>query len=111
VDQRIVEEARTGTATHGNNGIITTPADVGGWPELKSSAAPVDSDHDGMPDAWEKDRELNPDDPSDGAKDRDGDGYTNVEEYINGLVTSGAGSSVSPGRKGLETWGQIKEVQ
>ena len=39
-----------------------------------------------MPDAWEKDRGLNPGDASDGAKDRDGDGYTNVEEYINGLA-------------------------
>jgi hypothetical protein len=39
-----------------------------------------------MPDAWEKARKLNPRDPSDAAKDRDGDGYTNIEEYVNGLV-------------------------
>ena len=90
VDARIIEEVRTGTATYGNNGIITTPSGVGGWPELKSAPAPADADHDGMPDAWEKKRGLNPDDPSDGAKDRDRDGYTNVEEYINGLVKSDA---------------------
>ncbi len=37
-----------------------------------------------MPDAWEKEYGLNPKDPSDGTKDADGDGYTNVEEYLNG---------------------------
>jgi pectate lyase len=89
VDQRIAEEARMGTATHGNNGIITTPADVGGWPELKSSAAPADSDHDGMPDEWEIERDLDPNNVNDGKEDRDGDGYTNVEEYLNWLVIPG----------------------
>jgi len=89
IDRRIIEEVRTGTAIKGKNGIITKPSDVGGWPGLKSAPAPTDSDHDGMPDAWETDSGLNPNDASDGAKDRDGDGYTNVEEYINGLVTSG----------------------
>jgi len=29
---------------------------------------------------------LDPRNPADGAADRDGDGYTNVEEYLNGLV-------------------------
>jgi pectate lyase len=84
IDKRIIEEVRTGTAKYGNNGIITTPSDVGGWPTLRSGTAPVDSDHDGMPDTWEKDSGLNPDDAFDGAKDRDGDGYTNLEEYLNG---------------------------
>jgi len=87
IDARIMEEVRMGMATYGNNGIITTPSDVGGWPELKSEPAPADSDHDGMPDAWETDRGLNPNNASDGTEDRDGDGYTNVEEYINGLQT------------------------
>jgi pectate lyase len=90
VDARIIKEVCNGTATYGNNGIITTPNDVGGWPNLQGRPAPVDSDHDGMPDAWEKDRGLNPDDASDGAKDLNGDGYTNVEEYNNGLITSNA---------------------
>jgi hypothetical protein len=56
---------------------------VGGWPELKSSAAPIDSDHDGMPDEWETKYSLDPDDSSDNIADRDSDGYTNVEEYLN----------------------------
>jgi len=43
-----------------------------------------------MPDTWEKARGLNPNDASDGSTDRNGDGYSNVEEYINGLVVSAA---------------------
>jgi pectate lyase len=82
IDARIIEEVRKGTATYGNNGIITTPADVGGWPELKSSAAPADSDHDGMPNEWELRYGLNPDDSNDGNEDANGDGYTNLEHYL-----------------------------
>jgi hypothetical protein len=37
-----------------------------------------------MPDEWEKKYGLDPNDPSDAAKDLDGDGYTNLEEYLNG---------------------------
>ena len=37
-----------------------------------------------MPDDWEKKHGLNPKDPADAAKDLDGDGYTNIEEFING---------------------------
>ena len=84
VDQRIIEEVRAGTARHGNNGIITTPSDVGGWPHLRNGRAPDDADHDGMPDAWEKKHDLNPNDAKDNAFDKDGDGYTNIEEYLNG---------------------------
>jgi hypothetical protein len=57
---------------------------VGGWPEYKSEPAPVDSDHDGVPDSWEKKFGLKSNDPADGAKDADDDGYTNVEEWLNG---------------------------
>lgn len=35
-----------------------------------------------MPDGWEKARGLNPM-VSDSAADRDGDGYTNIEEFLN----------------------------
>ncbi|MBL7224284.1 MAG: polysaccharide lyase, partial [Candidatus Brocadiae bacterium] len=57
--------------------------DVGGYPELKTAAAPADIDHDGMPDDWEEEHGLNPSDRADGARDKDKDGYTNVEEYLN----------------------------
>jgi hypothetical protein len=40
-----------------------------------------------MPDDWETRFGLDPDDSSDGSLDPDGDGYTNLEDYLNGLVT------------------------
>jgi hypothetical protein len=84
VDKRIIEEVRAGTAEYGNNGIITTPSDVGGWPALATEPAPKDKDGDGMPDEWESRYGLDPKDASDSKQDKDGDGYTNVEEYLNG---------------------------
>ncbi|MEX0329800.1 MAG: polysaccharide lyase family 1 protein [Puniceicoccaceae bacterium] len=86
IDNRIIEEVRTGTATYGNNGLIDSQDEVGGYPVLESLPAPVDTDKDGMPDDWESDHGLNPDDPSDRNGDLDGNGYTNLEEYLNGLV-------------------------
>lgn len=66
-----------------SKGIIADPAQVGGYPDYTGKPY-ADSDGDGMPDPWEKKHGLNPTDPSDAAKDLDGDGYTNIEEFING---------------------------
>jgi hypothetical protein len=92
VDRRTIHDTRTGTATvmdggsGSTNGYIDTQEAVGGWPVLNSLPAPVDTDDDGMPDAWELARGLDPDDPTDGNGDRDHDLYTNIEEYINSLA-------------------------
>lgn len=43
-----------------------------------------DSDKDGMPDVWEDEHGLNPDDPTDRTTDPDGDGLQNYEEYVRG---------------------------
>ncbi|MDR0988215.1 MAG: polysaccharide lyase [Prevotellaceae bacterium] len=67
-------------------GIITDPRQMGGYPEYKGTPY-VDSDNDGMPDAWEKANGLNPNDPTDANADCTGDGYTNIEKYINGIGT------------------------
>jgi len=80
---RIVVFRVSGKVTFGK-GVVRDPAEVGDWALLRSRAAPVDVDGDGMPDTWEKKNGLDGDDASDGSEDRDG--YTNVEEYINGLV-------------------------
>ncbi|HEU5397119.1 MAG TPA: thrombospondin type 3 repeat-containing protein [Verrucomicrobiae bacterium] len=108
VDQHIIADVRNGTAefigtrgpTFGDRpgpnypGIIDTQSDdksaLGStnfpWPEYHTYDVPVDSDHDGIPDGWEKAHGLNPNDPSDANKDSNGDGYTNLEKYLNSLV-------------------------
>jgi pectate lyase len=78
VDRRIIEQVRKGTGK-----IIDSQKEVGGWPELKSTKPPLDSDHDGMPDDWETKHGLNPRDPADGARAKDKNGYTNLEHYLN----------------------------
>lgn len=81
VDLRIVDTVlkRTGK-------FIVSQKDVGGWPDLASTPASSDRDRDGMPDAWEKANGFDPSDAADGKADRDEDGYTNLEDYVNGLV-------------------------
>ncbi len=81
-DERIIREVRSGRTTFGN-GIIASQTDVGGWPVLLSTQPQKDIDNDGMPDEWE--RRFNPkgDLSLQSSQDLDGDGYTNVEEYLN----------------------------
>lgn len=79
VDQRIVQEVRSGTGR-----IIDDPSQVGGWPALATGTPPADDDHDGMPNSWETTQGFNPQNPADSRGDADADGYTNVEEYLNG---------------------------
>jgi hypothetical protein len=57
-----------------------------GYGTLAGGTAPIDTDKDGMPDAWETKYGLNPNDPSDATGDFDKTGYTNIEKYINGIV-------------------------
>lgn len=92
LDQRIVNDVRNGTGRiidvqggypHG------TPYEqtVNAWPALNSTAAPTDTDHDGMPDSWENGHGLNAND----ASDRNGsaaNGYTNLENYLNSLTNA-----------------------
>ena len=47
----------------------------------KPPKEPDDFDQDGMLDKWEIEHGLNPADPTDAAKDPDGDGFTNIEEF------------------------------
>ena len=44
-----------------------------------TSVQRLDRDRDGMPDAWERTNDLNPEDPN------NSDGYTNLEEYVSSL--------------------------
>jgi len=78
IDTRIIREVKEGSGK-----IIDDPSEVGGWLTIASAVPCADSDHDGMADAWEQKYVFDPADPSDGSKDADGDGYTNLEEFLN----------------------------
>ncbi len=92
-DKRVIREVREGTATYkgsrsGLPGLPDSQADVGGWEDYPEIHRPADwdTDGDGLPDWWERQHGLNPDNPADGAMDTDGDGYTNLEDYLNWLA-------------------------
>lgn len=87
VDTRIIEEVKAGTATYGANGIIDSQAEVGGWPTLKSKTAAKDSDHDGMPDVWEKKNKLDAKNSDDASAYTLSKAYTNIEVYLNELIS------------------------
>jgi hypothetical protein len=110
VDERVIEMVRTGkvTAKPGEDisgllrsvrysdgvireitelvedGIITDESQVGGYPEYRGEPY-ADADSDGMPDDWETQHGLDPKDAADAAGDLNGDGYTNIEDFLNGL--------------------------
>lgn len=80
VDERVTTNARERKGK-----LLDSEQEVGGWPALKSKPAPLDTDGDGMPDAWETAHGLNPKNAMDGAKSA-ASGYTNLEEYLNSLL-------------------------
>ena len=99
VDYRIADEVRYGYATYEGEtyeknknvadksqlcGIIDSQEDVGGWPELKSAPAPLDTDGDGMPDEWEMKYGLDPQTADN--NQLNAEGYTAIEVYINSLA-------------------------
>jgi autotransporter-associated beta strand protein len=79
VDARLVNNVRTQTGM-----LISDPAVVGGWGTLAGGAAPLDTDQDGMPDTWETNRGLNPNNAAD-RNNLNLFGYSRIEEYINEL--------------------------
>lgn len=88
VDARLIHEVETRTGR-----IINSQTEVGGWPKYRTAPPPKDSDGDGIPDDWEIAHGLNPNDHSDAGLDRGGDGYTNIERYLNDLAWPGAGKA------------------
>ncbi|HUF09931.1 MAG TPA: hypothetical protein VMO47_11455 [Rhodothermales bacterium] len=79
VDRRVLDFISTGGGR-----IIDSQYEVGGWLPLAPGELHPDNDRDGMPDGWESSNGLDPADGSDHALDPDRDGYTNIEEFLNG---------------------------
>jgi hypothetical protein len=115
VDQRITEQVRTGKIKYLENvklpetqfqhrrlpidsykqGIITDVSQVGGYPVYKGTPY-KDADNDGMPDEWEIKKGLNPKDAKDASLDKDKNGYSNIEDYLNSIPGS---STITPVNK------------
>ncbi|MCB9308567.1 MAG: T9SS type A sorting domain-containing protein [Lewinellaceae bacterium] len=117
IDKRIIQEMLNGVATFEGSGyasvtstgvshpsgIIDKPDDVGGLPAYQSLPAPLDTDHDGMPDQWEIDNGLNPND----ATDRNtvgADGYTELEHYINSIAEISSATSESTSKSDITVY-------
>ena len=93
-DRRVLKEVRSGQITYrgsktGLPGLPDSQTDVGGREEYPAVRRPLDwdTDADGMPDLWERKHGLNPADPSDGNLDKNSDGVTNLEDYLNEIAT------------------------
>lgn len=109
-DIRIVKETLDSTYTYkgsktGKPGLPDSHEDVGGWenyPEVHRDAS-FDTDHDGLPDWWEKLHGLNPHsasgDVTDANADADKDGFTQLDAYLNWMAAphfaGTAGSAIS----------------
>ncbi len=76
--------------SYGTSGQIINTEDDNGIPDnvgtVPGGTAPTDTDQDGMPDAWEDENDLDRNNHEDRNGDRNDDGFTNLEEYLNSLV-------------------------
>ena len=93
LDQRIINDVKNRTGRiidvqggypHGTTYNVSQKA----WPFLQSLPAQKDSDNDGMPDEWERKNRLNANDSGDASKNSLHKHFTNIEVYINSLITS-----------------------
>ncbi|MCA9150300.1 MAG: hypothetical protein KDA92_13410 [Planctomycetales bacterium] len=78
--ERWIDEMADGVT----KGFITDPEEVGGYPDYQGVPY-ADSDDDGLPDEWETAHGLDPNNAADAVQDANADGYTNIEDFINGL--------------------------
>ena len=97
IDQQCANEAKTGTGccsgTAAYNASVTDLNKYSikcgvtyNYPASVLTKTITDKDNDGMDDAWELARGLSPDDPEDYKGDYLGEGYMNLEYYINDLT-------------------------
>ena len=86
VDQGYINDVLNKTYTLSPDGLFINKTDSSllKYPELPTNQRPdnYDTDKDGMPDVWEIANGFNPE-IDDSAQDADGDGYTNIEEFLN----------------------------
>jgi hypothetical protein len=108
VDTRVVNDVINGTGA-----IIDTQGQVGGWPTLNSSPAPLDTDQDGMPDVWETANDLSPTNAADRNYYTLNGDYTNLEVYLNSLIPDGTYNIVDDTTAPTPdpmTWAQVPQA-
>ncbi len=99
IDRQCADETKTGTGScSGTAAYNSSKTDLDKYkiqcgvtyeyPEAVLKKEIVDSDNDGMADDWELARGLNPNDSSDYKGDYCGQGYMNIEYYINDLTVN-----------------------
>jgi hypothetical protein len=85
VDLRILQMVRTGTVTYAEGkGIVTDPNQVGGYPKYQGKPF-ADLGADGIPRTWKTRYGLDPADTNLANRDLQGDGYTVMDKYLDGL--------------------------
>ncbi len=91
LDQRIIKDVVNGSGRfidvqggfpHGTPYELT----VNAWPALAVGKAPADTDQDGMPDTWEQQHQLDPNNAGDAILKTLDKNYTNIEMYLESLV-------------------------
>ena len=99
IDQQCADETKNGTGScSGTAAYDSTVTDIDkysiacgvtyDYPDPVLQKTITDADNDGMDDSWELARGLDPTDPSDTNGDYCGEGYTNIEYYINDLTVN-----------------------
>ena len=83
LDQRAIDDVQNRTGR-----MIDLPAEVGGWPDLRSGPAAPDADGDGMPDRFEIAHGSDPQ-AFDAWSDVDGNGWPDLEDYLNARAAGG----------------------
>ncbi|MCK5904958.1 MAG: carboxypeptidase regulatory-like domain-containing protein, partial [Gammaproteobacteria bacterium] len=89
--------------TEGSNNLkVTSDVSKGDYDDFEfsnivltlSGTGIIDTDKDGMPDDWEKQHSLDPNDSGDAIKDFDGDGISNLDEYKQGTDPKVANANI-----------------
>jgi pectate lyase len=82
VDQAVLNDVTNGTGP-AQDSERDHQDDFGGYPKIDPGTPYADTDRDGMADVWENVHGFDAFTPTDGPQDADGDGYTNLEEFLN----------------------------
>ncbi len=94
VDELLISQVES----YGTSGSIIDTEDENGIDDnvgtVANGTVPTDTDQDGMPDDWESDNGMDPE-TADDADDDDGDGYTNIEEYLEWIIDNHESASTT----------------